>query len=145
MVFFSRKEKRLWCSHLNTWRWCLWSRVLPTIVGTKRLEPDTGQGGKMDKDTSGQSFTVTNLEILTPVGKQLHSNVAPQKFHLQNYRLHLTDMLAFRQQGVFLFSQIPSPSPLCCLKVKKGLFTRIPLWKTIVAAICGSLNEKCLP
>lgn len=90
MVFFSRKEKRLWCSHLNTWRWCLWSRVLPTIVGTKRLEPDTGQGGKMDKDTSGQSFTVTNLEILTPVGKQLHSNVAPQKFHLQNYRLHLT-------------------------------------------------------
>lgn len=56
----------------------------------KRLEPDTGQGGKRDKETSGQSFTVTNLEILTPVGKQVHSNVAPQKSRLQNYRLYLT-------------------------------------------------------
>lgn len=90
MVFFSRKEQRLWCSHLNMWHWYLWNRVPPTTVGMKRLEPNIGQGGKRDKETSGQSFTVTNLEILTPVGKQLHSNVAPQKFRLQNCRLHLT-------------------------------------------------------
>lgn len=64
------------------WHWCLWSGVPPTIAGMKRLELTTEQGGKGDKETSGQSFTVTNLEVSTPVGKQLHSNVAPQEFHL---------------------------------------------------------------
>lgn len=111
---------------LKMWHWCLQSGLPPAIVGIKRLDPDTGQGEREDKEASGQSFSSANLECLTQGEKQLHSIVAPQILHRQSYCQHLTlkeclfKYATFRQQAIFLFIQFPCSSLLCCLHEKNG-------------------------